>query len=307
MMPPDAERPGRTPAEPNIIDATSTTPKSSEIVASATTGPNGKVHPAADVFPMLGDDEMGLLVESIRADGLQHPIVLLPDGTLLDGRNRLKACEVAGVVPIFTTFDGADAAGFVLRANVTRRHMTTGQRAMATAMVLAADGKRVNGRWKRGSVPRTPDSGSKAWANAMAQAGAVLDTVPQHAPLVAAALMTLDVAHLIAKRVASDEGVQESNSTTNIVDSRPSERVPNAGAVAKAKRRTASGPKVRRKHLQIFEAVAASLDGMVTALEMAYPIDDSVSAADAGRISAEITKLLRQLSRCNARIREASR
>lgn len=55
---------------------------------------------------------------------------------------------------------------------------TTGARAMAVAQMLADAGLRANGRWKRGSVPEpsaSPESGSKAWANAMQSAGQVID------------------------------------------------------------------------------------------------------------------------------------
>jgi hypothetical protein len=34
-----------------------------------------KVHPAADVFPMLSDDELAKLGEDIKANGLQSPII----------------------------------------------------------------------------------------------------------------------------------------------------------------------------------------------------------------------------------------
>jgi hypothetical protein len=50
-------------------------------------------------------------------------------------------------------YGGDDLAEYVIDANITRRNMTTGQRAMSTALVLEADGRRSeNGRWVRGSV-----------------------------------------------------------------------------------------------------------------------------------------------------------
>ena len=45
-----------------------------------------------------------------------------------------------------------DLAEYVIDSNVTRRNMSTGARAMSTALVLEADGRRKDGRWKRGSV-----------------------------------------------------------------------------------------------------------------------------------------------------------
>lgn len=94
------------------------------------------VHPSAAVLPMLEDEALAELAEDIRINGLRHPIVLLPDGTLLDGRNRLAACELIGVTPETVVYDGDDPGGFVLSENVHRRHLTRGQQAMAVALVL---------------------------------------------------------------------------------------------------------------------------------------------------------------------------
>jgi ParB-like chromosome segregation protein Spo0J len=51
-----------------------------------------QVHPAATIFPLLPDDEMQELVDDIRTNGLQHPIVRNGAGVIIDGRNRLLAC-----------------------------------------------------------------------------------------------------------------------------------------------------------------------------------------------------------------------
>jgi hypothetical protein len=88
------------------------------------------VHPAADVFPMLPDDELDRLAADIKANGLREKIVLYVDkGTpvpigpaltedvegetffstedvegetyVLDGRNRLEALERAGIDPMY--------------------------------------------------------------------------------------------------------------------------------------------------------------------------------------------------------------
>jgi ParB-like chromosome segregation protein Spo0J len=93
------------------------------------------VHPVADLFPMLPDDELSDLAADIKANGLQSPIVV-KDGVLIDGRNRLAACELAGVEPAFVDLNGSDPVAFILSANLARRHMTKGQRAMAAARVL---------------------------------------------------------------------------------------------------------------------------------------------------------------------------
>ena len=160
--------------------------------------PEPKAHAGAEVFPMLTDDELDVLAADITAHGLRQPITVDAAGAVLDGRNRLEACRRAGVEPRFVTFDG-DPWTYVLSANVHRRHMTTGARAMATALVLQAAGKRRNGRWARGSVPTdSSGSGSSGWAQRMAEAGQVLDRRPELGPEVVDGSIALSAAVEIA-------------------------------------------------------------------------------------------------------------
>jgi N6-adenosine-specific RNA methylase IME4 len=84
-------------------------------------------HPAAALFPMMDAERFASLVESIRNDGLLHPIVL-HSGAILDGRNRFKACEEAGVVPRFMDYIG-DPVAYTWTANAERRDLSAGQRA----------------------------------------------------------------------------------------------------------------------------------------------------------------------------------
>lgn len=90
-----------------------------------------KIHPVAQLFPMLSDSELHDLAQDIKTNGLQQPIVMQGD-TLLDGRNRLAACEKAGVNPTFRQHDG-DATRFIISANLRRRHLNESQRAMVAA------------------------------------------------------------------------------------------------------------------------------------------------------------------------------
>lgn len=91
-------------------------------------------HKYADLFPMMDEEEFANLVEDIRANGLLDPIVVYGE-EVLDGRNRLRACEAAGVEPQFTEFEGDDAAAlqFVISHNLSRRHLTASQRAAIAA------------------------------------------------------------------------------------------------------------------------------------------------------------------------------
>ena len=87
-----------------------------------------KVHPAAEIFPMLNAEELDALALDIKANGLQQPIVMW-EGLLLDGRNRLAACAICGVEPSFKQYEGNSPVTFVISANIKRRQLDASQRA----------------------------------------------------------------------------------------------------------------------------------------------------------------------------------
>ncbi len=89
-------------------------------------------HPASQIFDLLSGRDFEDLTVSIRKNGLREPIWLHPDGSILDGRNRYRACLAAGVTPAFTTWDGiGNEADFVWDLNFTRRHLDGGAKQMA--------------------------------------------------------------------------------------------------------------------------------------------------------------------------------
>lgn len=94
---------------------------------------SGDVHPAAELFPLMSADELAALAADIKANGLRQPIVLDGDGRLVDGRNRLRACEIARVKPEFVSVNGDDPVSLVVSLNVKRRNLSQSQRAIAAA------------------------------------------------------------------------------------------------------------------------------------------------------------------------------
>ena len=99
-----------------------------------------KLHPLALLIPAATDADFRSLREGIEQHGQREPIVLL-DGQVLDGRNRLRACEGLGIEPVTREFgsrpgDGDDPLAFVLDTNARRRHMNTTQRAKAAASLV---------------------------------------------------------------------------------------------------------------------------------------------------------------------------
>lgn len=104
------------------------------------------------MFPEIEGQDFQDLVDDIKKNGLRHDIILL-DGMVLDGRNRLLACEAAGVKPKFDEYIGDNPLDFVVTENLSRRHLTDSQRAMIAAEIATA---------KRGNYSKSADSGISA-------------------------------------------------------------------------------------------------------------------------------------------------
>lgn len=100
-----------------------------------------KFHAVANIFPLIEGDELQALADDIRLNGQLNPIVLHPDDdTIVDGRNRYLACELEGIEPEFTYWDGkGDLVSFVVSLNLHRRHLNESQRAMVAARIANMD------------------------------------------------------------------------------------------------------------------------------------------------------------------------
>jgi hypothetical protein len=115
-----------------------------------------KIHPACELFPSLPADELKALGEDIKANGLNTPIVMYR-GRLLDGRNRLDAMELIGLLvvdtngeidqglSVTTLGDGVDPYAYVVSANIHRRHLTAEQRRELIEKVLKAQPRSLSG------------------------------------------------------------------------------------------------------------------------------------------------------------------
>lgn len=163
-----------------------------------------EIHPLADLFPMMSDDELADLAADIKTHGLIHPIVTDDSGKILiDGRNRLRACEVAGVEPTFRKLNGGDVPAFIVSVNLARRNLTKGQQAMALAMIYPEPDKR--GRGNKGKSEVSSDFSQKR----LAQARSVLRYSRPLAQEVLKGVMPLDKALEVARAAETQEQQRE--------------------------------------------------------------------------------------------------
>ena len=141
-------------------------------------------HPLAALFPLLQGPELDALVEDIRANGLRVPIVL-HGGKILDGRNRYRACQAAGVEPRFEEFEGTDeeALALAVSLNVSRRHLSTPQKAVLCLSLLPMEQMAARQRMMAGTSPTQalaePPLTGEATALAGARVGVSKETVRQ--------------------------------------------------------------------------------------------------------------------------------
>ena len=89
------------------------------------------IHLACDLFPLMDTDSLSGLVADIQANGLVNPIVLHA-GAVVDGRNRMLACQRAQVEPRFVEwrelYDGPmSVTRWIWAVNAKRRHLTAEQ------------------------------------------------------------------------------------------------------------------------------------------------------------------------------------
>ena len=183
------------------------------------------IHPAADLFPMVEGNEFRELCADVKERGLAQPITIWTDGTLLDGRNRLMACYETNQEVVLDRYEGNDPVQFSLSANLHRRHLSEGQRAVVALkvrqMVQPAAKERQReageqfGKGAKVSADRrepiaTPAEHRKSTAQAAKAVGASTRSVekaarversaPDLLPQVQAGTMALDRAHREAQQ-----------------------------------------------------------------------------------------------------------
>lgn len=139
-------------------------------------------HPLANLFPLMEGAALEELAEDIKERGQLEPIVI-HEGSILDGRNRYLACQMAGVEPktvdLSAILTEHTPEEFVWSVNVERRQLTAGQRAAIALKFLPKLG------WKKAASPRlthsadtTQDQGAGATRADVEQVAEKLGTSP---------------------------------------------------------------------------------------------------------------------------------
>jgi hypothetical protein len=116
-----------------------------------------RVHPAAAAFPRCTDAELRALADDIAKHGQRHDIVQHPDGSILDGVNRLRACKAASCGPRISKWDGkpGDEVAYVISQNLARRHLNESQRGIIASQLAALpSGQRQAGKFLPGCLRR---------------------------------------------------------------------------------------------------------------------------------------------------------
>jgi hypothetical protein len=233
-----------------------------------------EVHPVADLFPMLAADELAELAGDIKTRGLIQPIMLDPKGRIFDGRNRLAACELAGVEPEFETYDGNDPDGYALAVNINRRHMTKGQQAM-----VAAKARLVSNHSVRSVANQAGVSHAR-----VVQASTVCEHAPDLVDAVIAGATGLDAAYEVArKRKTEADSVENQLARLRAEDPELADKVVEGelslpGAQAEARAREAARESERRAAITNLRSVLTYL--VSTVLEPAVLAADYASAVD---------------------------
>ena len=91
------------------------------------------------LFPMMAASDLEALAADIAAHGQREPILRDTKGRIIDGRNRERACLMAGRTPKYRTYTPAqgesEILSLIISRNLHRRHMSDSQRAMVAARI----------------------------------------------------------------------------------------------------------------------------------------------------------------------------
>ena len=167
------------------------------------------LHSLCTIFPKLDETAFEALKADIQTNGQRNPI-MVKNGEVLDGQNRLRACEELNVVPWMQEYLGDDLVEFVLAQNLHRRHLTAGQ--SATIVALAQDWSLAHPKGKQPKSNKINDLDEKTYSAKLPIKGLPVDTQADRAEKSGASKRTQGSADKLvkenpelAKKVATGE------------------------------------------------------------------------------------------------------
>jgi hypothetical protein len=94
-----------------------------------------KPHPFSTIFPSMIGSDYDYLKDGIKKFGKLRSAVIVFEGMILDGNQRIRACRELRIEPKYVEFTGTrvEALQLVWDLNAGRRHMTASQKALAVA------------------------------------------------------------------------------------------------------------------------------------------------------------------------------
>lgn len=114
-------------------------------------------HTLSNTFPLMDDEALADLAESIKEHGQRESITTY-EGQILDGRNRYRACQLIAVPPAFHPFDGDDPLAYVVDMNLKRRHLNESQRAMVASKLATRTQRDTDRHLKKEAQSNQSDS-----------------------------------------------------------------------------------------------------------------------------------------------------
>lgn len=270
-----------------------------------------RVHPIASMFPLIEGSAFDDLVADIRDQGLREPVVVDGDGVLLDGRNRVRACEVAGIKIAETVHDGSDVAAFIVSHNLHRRHLTDSQRAMIAArMANLHHGGARRGEFKSpigvlNEEPAVTRSAAKdlmqVSEGSLHRAKAIADkAIPEVAEMASQGKVSLDAGMRVASLPSEEQEkfVADVSSGTSVREAAPKpDRRARAGDAPLTRPQPPKFGGNRKKHAAVIESMSISLSGLAMVADELTELDSTVTAEEAARLAGDLSISIRSLNR----------
>ena len=291
---------------------------------SALDGLHGyEVHPAANIFPLIEGPEFESFCADIAANGQMEPVVIdAATGLLIDGRNRVRACNTLGIVVETTSYEGADVMQFVVSHNLHRRHLTDSQRAMvAGKMATRKSGYRTDIVHK--SVARKEDLGTEVFPPTRNEASTMLnvsgtalnsarvvlrDGTPAVHALVESGKAPVTTAARVATMLSPEEQNEYAERVNNGMD-------PVAAAppdIKQQERRAANPPEAPKRkanqHVSMLDSIADTMRVWSEhSLKTITELDSSVTTEEATRLTDDLSISIAALRRINNLLKERTK